>query len=283
MLHLTRHPSAGSFLQLAESWLMRAEAENNLILGFACAWAHDSSFFKTAPYLATVEDNGRTTACAFRSPPHKLVLTRLSERKAAKLLATDALSVYPDLGTALGPEPDIEAFAAAWADIAGRHPARGMRQRIHEARAVQRADKRPPRRLRAVTAAEVDLIVAWVSACFDEIGDVVREEPAKLAKVRVQSGSLFVWDDRGPVSMAGWSGKTTNGVRVNLVYTPPEKRSRGYAGACVSALTERLLAEGSKFCCLYTNLANPISNRIYERIGYRPVCDVSDFTMQHGR
>lgn len=283
MLELTRHSSAESFLELAASWLMQSEAENNLILGFVNAWAADAALFQTPPYLATVAASGGAVACAFRSSPHKLVLTRFGDRKAAKLLATDALSVYPDLGTALGPEPDIEAFAAAWADIAGRHPARGMRQRIHEARAVRPADKRPPGRLRAVTAAELDLIVAWVSACFDEIGDVVREEPAKLAKARVQSGSLFVWDDRGPVSMAGWSGKTPNGVRVNLVYTPHEMRSRGYARACVSALTERLLAEGNRFCCLYTNLANPISNRIYERIGYRPVCDVSDFTMQRGQ
>ena len=77
--------------------------------------------------------------------------------------------------------------------------------------------------------------------------------------------------------MAGWSGKTANGVRLNLVYTPPGLRSRGYARACVWALTEQLLAQGNMFCCLYANLANPISNRIYERIGYRPVSDVSDF------
>jgi GNAT superfamily N-acetyltransferase len=280
MLRLTRHSTAGSFLELAESWLMRAEAENNLILGFAGAGAQDPSFFKSAPYLATVQANDGVVACAFRSPPHKLALTRLRDRKAVKLLASDALSVYPDLATAFGPEPDIEAFAAAWADIAGRLTVRGMRSRIHEARAVQRIGKTPPGGLRPATAADLDTLVPWVSAFFDEIGEIEREEPAKLAKARVQSGSLFVWDDRGPVSMAGWSGKTENGVRVNLVYTPADKRSRGYAWACVSALTERLLAEGNKFCCLYTNLANPISNRIYERIGYRPICDVSDFNVQ---
>lgn len=283
MLRLTRHSSAGSFLELAGSWLMRAEAENNLILGFASAGAQDPSFFKSAPYLATVEADEGVVACAFRSPPHKLVLTRFGDRQAAKLLAIDALSAYPDLGTALGPEPDIEAFGAAWADIAGRGTARGMRQRIHEARAVQRTGKLPPGKFRPATAADLDTLVPWVKACFDEIGDVVREEPAKLAKARVKGGSLFVWDERGPVSMAGWSGKTVNGVRVNLVYTPPEKRSRGYAQACVSTLTERLLAQGNGFCCLYTNLANPISNRIYERIGYRPVCDVTDFSVQRGQ
>lgn len=283
MLRLTRHSSAGSFLELAGSWLMRAEAENNLILGFASAGAQDPSFFKRAPYLATVEANDGVVACAFRSPPHKLVLTRFGDRQAAKLLAIDALSAYPDLGTALGPEPDIEAFGAAWADIAGRGTARGLRQRIHEARAVQRTGTLPPGKFRPATTADLDTLVPWVNACFDEIGDVVREEPAKLAKARVKSGSLFVWDERGPVSMAGWSGKTVNGVRVNLVYTPPEKRSRGYAQACVSTLTERLLAQGNGFCCLYTNLANPISNRIYERIGYRPVCDVTDFSVQRGQ
>ena len=95
-------------------------------------------------------------------------------------------------------------------------------------------------------------------------------------RARLKAGSLFVWDDDGPVSMASWSGRTRNGVRVNLVYTPRERRSRGYATACVAALTERLLAEGKQYCCLFTQLANPVSNRIYQRIGYRAVCDFTD-------
>lgn len=279
MLRLTRHSSAAPFLQLARPWLERAEAENNLILGFAGAWAKDPSFFRTPPYLASVERQGGVAACAFRSPPHKLALTRADDKRALELVAADALAVYPDLATAFGPEPDVEAFAAHWTLIAGRPVERGLRTRIYEARSVQRAGPTPPGALRRATAADLEVVVPWVASFFDDIGETHREDPAKHARARLKGGALFVWDRGGPVSMAGWSGKTANGVRVNLVYTPPPHRSRGYAQACVAALTERLLAQGSAFCCLYANRANPVSLRIYERIGYRPVCDVSDFNV----
>jgi hypothetical protein len=93
---------------------------------------------------------------------------------------------------------------------------------------------------------------------------------------------VFVWDDGRPVSMAAWAGRTGRGVRVNFVYTPPEYRRRGFASACVADLTQHLLAEGHAFCCLFTDLANPTSNSIYQKIGYRPVCDVSDFILGAG-
>ena len=278
MFKVTRHTSAQTFLHSARAWLMRAEAENNLMLGFTEAWARDPAFFKAAPYLASVELDGNVVACAFRAPPHKLALTRAGDAAAMRSLAADALALYPDLDIAFGPEPDVDAFAAAWAELSGRRIARGMRTRIHEIRALLPRGNRPPGRLRAASAADLDVVVPWMDAFLDAVGDSGREDPARLARSRLRDGALYVWDDHGPVSMAGWSGKTQNGVRVNLVYTPPELRSKGYAFACVSGLTELLLAQGNRFCCLYTNLANPISNRIYERIGYRPLCDVGEFT-----
>jgi hypothetical protein len=83
-----------------------------------------------------------------------------------------------------------------------------------------------------------------------------------------------IWDDGQAVSMAGFGGRTPNGIRIGPVYTPPELRGRGYASALTAALTQRLLDEGRQFCFLFTDLANPTSNSIYQRIGYRPVSDV---------
>ena len=100
-----------------------------------------------------------------------------------------------------------------------------------------------------------------------------------MARQRIASGRMFVWDDGGPVSMAAWSGRTPNGVRVNYVYTPAERRGRGYASACVADLTQHLLNNVAEFCCLVTDLGNPTSNSIYQRIGYQPVCDLSDFIL----
>jgi predicted GNAT family acetyltransferase len=75
------------------------------------------------------------------------------------------------------------------------------------------------------------------------------------------------------VSLAGFGGSTPNGVRIGPVYTPPESRGHGYATSLVAHVSARLLERGRRFCFLYTDLANPTSNAIYERIGYERVCE----------
>ena len=100
------------------------------------------------------------------------------------------------------------------------------------------------------------------------------------ARLDGSSGGLVLWwHDGVPVSMAGFGGPTPNGNRVGPVYTPPELRGRGYATACVAELTARLLNE-KRFVFLYTDLANPTSNSIYQKIGYRPVCDVDQYRFE---
>jgi predicted GNAT family acetyltransferase len=92
----------------------------------------------------------------------------------------------------------------------------------------------------------------------------------------IEEGRLFFWDDSGPVSMAGLTRPTPHGISVSFVYTPPELRGRGYASAVVGRLSQRCLEEGRDFCTLYTDLSNPTSNSIYQRIGYRALADVTD-------
>jgi predicted GNAT family acetyltransferase len=73
--------------------------------------------------------------------------------------------------------------------------------------------------------------------------------------------------------MAEHRGETPSGVRISYVFTPQEFRGRGYASALVAQLSQKMLDSGKRFCFLYTDVANPTSNRIYHKIGYRPVCD----------
>ncbi|MBA3402395.1 MAG: GNAT family N-acetyltransferase [Actinobacteria bacterium] len=77
--------------------------------------------------------------------------------------------------------------------------------------------------------------------------------------------------------LAGWGGKTPNGIRLGPVYTPPERRRRGYASALTAAVSAERLAAGRQFCFLYTDLDNPTSNKIYTNIGYEPVCDSVEY------
>jgi uncharacterized protein len=77
--------------------------------------------------------------------------------------------------------------------------------------------------------------------------------------------------------MASFSGATPNGIRISPVYTPPEHRRKGYAISCVATLSQMLLDKGNKYCFLFTDLANPTSNSIYQKIGYQPICDFSNY------
>jgi len=95
-----------------------------------------------------------------------------------------------------------------------------------------------------------------------------------VAARRVAAGEVYLWCDPDPRTMAGSARPTQHAIAVNAVYTPPEWRKRGYATACVAELSRLLLARGYEFCVLYTDLANPTSNAIYSRIGYRPVRDL---------
>ena len=107
-----------------------------------------------------------------------------------------------------------------------------------------------------------------------------REQAEKDAALPLRkSRHLLLWEVEGAaVSMAGYSGRTPNGIRIAWVYTPPENRGKGFAGACVAALSQKLLDDGRKFCFLYTDLANPVSNHVYQKMGYEPVTDATVYS-----
>jgi predicted GNAT family acetyltransferase len=73
--------------------------------------------------------------------------------------------------------------------------------------------------------------------------------------------------------MAGITRSMKDSAAITAVFTPPALRGRGYAGSVTAAAVERIQGTGRKFVYLYTDLNNPISNRCYANIGFRPVYD----------
>jgi uncharacterized protein len=137
-----------------------------------------------------------------------------------------------------------------------------------------------PGRLRVAEPEDRALLEQWIHAFSIEAG-MPTHRIERLAGDWIRARVIFLWeDDAEPCSMAGWVARTPNGVRVGYVYTPPEVRGRGYASAAVAEVSQRALDDGRHFCFLYTDLANPTSNAIYQRIGYRPVCDVMDWHLE---
>ncbi len=278
-MNITRYETAQAFLDAALPFLMMAEAENNLILGVAQGIARNPSAAAN-PYLATVGDHTGVQACAVHIAPFKLVITR-ANREPMAALAHHAFAAIPDLDGVTGPARSAADFAHAWSRLSGVEPRLGMRMRIHETRKVADSDlPPPPGRFRQAATDDHDELTAWTTVL---VGEARIPDPGDAARVvgdAIARGRLFVWDDGGPVSMAAWTGKTPNGVRINFVYTPRELRGKGYGTACIKSLTQQQLEQGNAFCWLYTDLSSAASPNIFKRIGYRPVSDVSEYNLK---
>ena len=278
MRSLHRFIEPADFLAQAEPFLRCAEVENVLMLGICSPGG--SGRFDDSCYLATVEEDQAVVACALRTPPYSAVLTR-ADREALELLVTDLAGKYQDLPAAAGPEPAIRDFAELWTSRTGATARPAVRMRVFEARHVFQPPL-PSGAFRMATEADLATATQWAEAFFDETGLNDPSDASDVAREQIRRGSLFIWEDTRPVSMAAWAGRTGQTVRVNSVYTSPEHRGRGYASACVAFLTQRLLDEGLTSCCIYTDLANPTSNKIYQAIGYRPVADVTEYRFEAG-
>jgi GNAT superfamily N-acetyltransferase len=270
-----RHADAERFLEAAQSWLLEAEIENNLLLGIALNRRGQKP---AAPplYWATIRGDAGVVGCACRTPPYPLVLSRLPAA-AIDTLVDDVGKAYASLSGVNGPVAEAEAFANAWALRTGCSAQHRFRLRLHALQRVELSADLAPGALRKATEADVALARDWIDAYVRDAG----LDPAApdAAERMIGHGKLYLWIDGGKArSMAAVSRETGSGCSINGVYTPPHERRRGYATAAVAALSEALLNAGQRFCCLYTDLANPTSNSIYAKIGYRPIRNDAQMT-----
>ena len=278
MIGVERYLGPEAFLAACEAWLCEREVENNLILGLAREVAEQTTVPAVKPYFASVYRGGQLAGCAFRTISGKVGVTRIPDPEAQEAIAADALDAEPEVTAVIGPEPTAGEIAGRLAAMLGRTAVLYQRQRIHELRSVIAPESLPAGTCRQAAPADEATLIPWMAEMLATTLDP--RDPAGVTRERIQTAQLFLWEDGAPVSMAAWMGKTRNGARIALVYTPPELRGRGYATACVTALTRYLLAQSNRYCCLYTDLANPTSNAIYARIGYRPVTDSGVYSLE---
>lgn len=277
MTRVRRWAEVASFGARAEPWLLRFEAEHTVLLGVLEQLELDASVFGRPLYLATVEAGGEVVGCAFRTPPFKLSLTRMP-LAGARAVAADVASVYARLPRVGGPEDVVGAFGVTWTRLRGgvAHP--GARHRLYRADALVPSARPASGRARPATMDDLELVRTWYVAFEAELSPL-RSNAAIVAQ-RIRQGWLWLWEDGGrPVSLGGWPARGERWVRIGPIYTPPQLRGRGYATAITAHLTRLALAEG-RYAVLYTDAANPTSNSIYQRIGYRPLQDSVDLELE---
>ncbi len=278
-MKLTVYPDAAAFLQRTQETLGQDEVRSNLILGITLRLAK-SPAPGAPPYLATVEDGEGLALAAIITPPRNVLVLGWGEawRDAVGLVAANLVEGGMHPPGVVGPADVSRAFAQAYGERAGVRVRDGLKERLYVLREVVYRPNAAGR-FRIAHEGDVDLVAQWyVDFEAEALG-----EHSDLAALRddiahkIAGGDIALWDDGEPVALAARTRPMPHGISIGPVYTPPAFRNRGYATACTAALSQTLLDSGYEFCTLFTNLANPTANSIYQRIGYRPVADFDEY------
>ena len=255
------------FAARAESFL-RGRVERN-VMATVLVRARGGQFAAPDRLFAVAADAAGPVAAALRIPPWPLLCTEL-DPPAADALVAAWLPDDPRLGAVNADRDTARAVAAAWARRTGGRATCRLREAMHLCDEVIDPPRPAPGRLRPARVAERDLLVAWELAFVAEAGVEGGGNPAANVDSRLERGTQHVWvDDGEPVATLAVSPTIEGVARIGPVYTPPEHRRRGYASRAVATAARDILAGDADRCMLFTDLANPTSNKIYAAVGFR--------------
>ncbi|GAC1582812.1 MAG: GNAT family N-acetyltransferase [Candidatus Dormibacteria bacterium] len=260
-------------IRRVHAFLARDGAVNNLPIRLLSPALDDPPSLGSA-YLGAVERDGQVVAaavCTFL----KLALASSTDLEAVRMLARDAKARLPGLPGVLGPVAEVEAFLDGWGPESPPRP--GMQQRIYCLTAV--AHLRPSAgHPRPADMEDRPTVLRWFyDFTAEALHGLGHPDIEATVDARIRDDQVLLWHVGGrPVSMAVGRQAPTQGAVIGPVFTPVDDRGKGYGTSVVAELSRRLLSAGANSCLLYTDLSNRTSNAIYQRIGYAPVCDVSE-------
>jgi predicted GNAT family acetyltransferase len=219
------------------------------------------------------DGTGGDRAAVLRTPPHPMLITGLSGAAASELAQVLATAAdQAGLTKVIGAEPGAGAFAVAWTALTGAESEVTQRQRLYRLGTLTPPDPVPDGTARVAGEADFPLVRDWEEAFAAENNQA--GAASDVTKDKLLTGQIVLWEQAGePRAMASVTPVISGVARVGQVYTPPARRRRGYGGAVTVAATELAQQRGAASVVLFTDLANPTSNTLYQRLGYQPVED----------
>jgi predicted GNAT family acetyltransferase len=279
------HDDISEFSNLATPFLLEHEAENNLLLGILDTVRVDPyRYGDSKPVLISVIDGNQIILISLRTPPFNHILSYTNDLRSIEALVEALNNRNIELPGVMGNKKSTEQFVNLWCKRKGLKANLSMNERIYKLESVKK-ETLGNKELIQADKSFTELIFKWGRAfiveAFSENELKIRDNWKNSLQRSVDEGRIYLLLDNGlPVSMVRKAGKTPNGITLNLVYTPPSLRRKGYATECVAKLSKLLLDEGNKFCFLFTDLTNLTSNSIYQKIGYRPIIDIDQYEFE---
>ncbi len=278
------YKNAVEFLSRVQSTLEENEIQNSLMLGITQRMAALNDQPHPKPECRTVfrsvHDERGVIAITTQTPGRGILVYqhRSDVTDAFSMIVADYFQNHRDPIGVVGPKSTAQRFAQLWQVVSGEEPRIFQNQRMYQCTAVTNFDLTQGK-MRKAFKKEIPMLIDW-SMEFNKVTpeNLTEIEVEKSLRRDIEEGTLYVWTDGDQaVSMLKKNRPTTNTIAISYVFTPDVLRGRGYATAAVHTLTSELLASGYKACTLFTDLNNPTSNKIYQRIGYQPVVDIDNY------
>jgi len=272
-MRFTRYPTAAAFSDDVLAVLNTHEIQNNLIY---------RNIGDGNVMLSVKDDGDRVLLVAARTPPHPMVMyerDNMHSEQTAEFFAKSLHEHDIDMDFFMTNSELAQSIVRYYGAATGKRFENCQRLVLSVTDHAAKPKKPARGKLRLATEADLHFLPYWCAdfsvACA--IGAYDLQNGLESARRLIQDEQLYLWEDNVPVSMAASHRKVTGCRFVGYVYTPPQFRGNGYASACVYTLTRRLLNKKYPRCALYIDCANPISNDIYEKIGYQPTGYVEQY------
>jgi predicted GNAT family acetyltransferase len=217
------------------------------------------------------EEAGEVRGAVFRTPPFEWLLAVVPEEATADLVAV-LRSANADVPGVNGDVAGVDRFAAAWTAATGQRATITLALDLYELGTLRHPDPPPAGRARPAEEADLDVAIRFYSGFQDET-PTPSTDVLPLVRERMDDRRLWLWEDGAGVvaSLAARTAAVAGVSRIAPVYTPPEHRRHGYATAVTAACTADALARDAERVVLYTDVADPSANAMYQRIGFRPI------------
>ncbi|PEP06166.1 GNAT family N-acetyltransferase [Bacillus wiedmannii] len=269
MIQLHVYKEILHFKEDVTPFLEKNEQENNLILGVL-------QMVQEPIFMGVAKQREEIKVVFLQTEEKKQIIVATSEiaEKDIVELAKKLTKAYSNVPGLIGNKKIVQKLAEEIAVLENKKTNVVMEQGVY---ALQQVKKKwtEDGAFREIGSDELPLIEQWIyQFCEDVRLPTTKEEAKQTAHTLITNRRLFGLDVDGKlVSVAAKTRPTTNNITANFVYTPKEARKKGYASSCVAALSQRMLDEGYKTTTLYTDLANPTSNKIYQEIGYEQIAE----------
>ncbi|HUW91288.1 MAG TPA: GNAT family N-acetyltransferase [Candidatus Nanopelagicaceae bacterium] len=272
------------FYEVAYPFLLEHEAENNLPLSILNSLKKNvEAYGEVKPLLFSLTDAKIIKLIVLRTPPHDLIISYTDNLSTIDVLTEELIKQGETLPGVLRFKEAADKFAEQWCVKNVLKCELFRKERIYMLEKISE-ETLGHRKFSVAPKVHQELVFQWAGEMMKEaLIDTTEDDILRMVNIlreefeQGKSHIYLLFENDEPVSMAKEAGKTPNGVFVNLVYTPIPLRRKGYATECVAKLSKLLLEVGNTYCFLFTDLSNPTSNSIYQKIGYRPVIDENHY------